>query len=86
MIDDALVDTSFAEVLRRLDAVQIGHAAAMEALCLNTYHDPARSSTIWRDLVRVMHHNGRMKPRHRSMDVAPKTIELITRITRPRSE
>lgn len=70
---DDLDDCSLADVLERLEAGRIGHAAAMAWLEVESY----------RDLVRIMHLNGRIMPGHREMIVTAETEALLATIVRP---
>lgn len=72
MLTDDLKGLSFADVLERREAGQIGHAAAMDWLGAKTYNE----------LVRIMHVNGRQMPGHRAMIVTPATKALLLSITR----
>ena len=71
--DDDLAGLSLADVLEKLEAGKIGHAAAMDWLDITSYHE----------LVEIAHLNGRQMPGHREMLVTPETLELIRQITRP---
>jgi len=64
---------SLADVLERLEAGKVGHAAVMEWLEIDSFNE----------LVEIMHFNGRIMPGHREMVVTPETQALIRQISRP---
>ena len=74
MPDEDLTGLSFSDVLERLEAGKIGHAAAMDWVGAKTYDD----------LVRIMHFNGRQMPGHRPMTVTRETRTVLLRATRRR--
>jgi hypothetical protein len=71
MRDDDLSECALADVLERLEAGKIGHKAAMDWLDVESY----------RELVEIMHLNGRQMWGHREMIVTPETLALINQIT-----
>ncbi len=73
--NEDLEGLSLADVLARLEAGKIGHAAAMEWTGSKTYND----------LVELMHLNGRRMPGHRDMVVTAQTRALLMSIIRPRA-
>jgi hypothetical protein len=72
-MNDDLRGCSLADVLERLEKGRIGHRAAMEWLNVTSY----------RDLVEIMHFNGRLMPGHQPMAVSPATRALVRSIFRP---
>ena len=72
MLTGDLKGLSFADVLERREAGQIGDPAAMDWLGAKTYDE----------LVRTMHFNDRQMPGHRAMIVTPETKALLPGITR----
>ena len=61
------------ELLDKLERGHIGHTQAMEWLGIDSY----------RELVEIVHFNGRHMPGHKVKRVPPKTLSLLRQITRP---
>jgi hypothetical protein len=71
--NDGLEGCSLVDVLERLEKGEIGHAAAMAWLHIDSLNV----------LTDIMYANGRVMPGHQEMEIAPETRALLRRITRP---
>ena len=63
---------TLAELLDKLERGQIGHAAAMRWLGVESLND----------LVATVHANGRQMPGHRAGPISPETREILRLVTR----
>jgi len=64
---------TLAELLGKLERGRIGHTQAMEWLGIDSY----------RELVEIVHFNGRRMPGHKVKRVSPETLSLLRQITKP---